>query len=259
MAHLYCHLDESGKHTEHPFVSFSGFVDGFEAWRAFQIRWDYWLKFYGLEEFHTVEALRYSQPYGKMQPGTPQDRIKDVLPFVKEIAFGLSLGIAMVVNVEDYRQAGEVFHRNFGIDPHYFAFARAVNEILVYPPIPKEYEIGLILDDEEAKAMECYRLLKKIKLSNEQVRKRVTSICFSSDRGSIPVQASDLFAYVTRLEAKRRFMGTEYVYRPLFEAFREVSTEGRHLHFIGHFYNAELLAQYLALVKEQKKRKRENG
>lgn len=256
MAHLYCHLDESGKHADHPFVSFSGFVDGFETWRAFQLRWAHWLKHYELDEFHTVEALRYSQPYGNMKRGTAEDRIKDVLPFVREIALGLSLGIVTAVDVQAYGRAGAGFHKTFGRDPHYFAFARAVNEILIYPAIPKHYEVGLILDDDEAKAMECYRLLKKMKAQHEQVRKRVTSICFDSDRSSIPVQASDLFAYVVRLEAQKRFLGIDYVYRPLFEAFREVSPEtGRHLHFAGYFYNAELLARYLDKATEQRRKR----
>ena len=223
-------------------------------WRAFQVRWGNLLKHYELTAFHTVEALRYSQPYGKMKPGSAEDRIKDVLPFVREIAFGLSLGIVTAVDVEAYGKASPAFHNTFGRDPHYFAFARAVNEILVCPEIPKDYEVGLILDDDEQKAIECYRLLKKMKLQSEQVRKRVTSICFDSDRSSIPVQASDLFAYLTRLEAQWRFHGIEYEWRPLFEALREVSPEtGRHLHFAGYFYNSELLARYLAAAQEQRR------
>src|SRR5437868_6809827 len=94
MAHLYCYFDESGKHGDHPIVCFNGFVDSFDNWRIFQQRWLYWLKHYGLKELHAVEALRYSQPYGDMKPGSAEERAKNILPFIREIAHWLALGIA---------------------------------------------------------------------------------------------------------------------------------------------------------------------
>jgi len=246
VARLYAYFDESGKHGDHPIVAFSGFIDGMQGWQDFQRTWDKLLRENQIPEFHTSKAIRYSRPFGIMKPGKPEDRAKDLLPFVKAITEGLELGISFAVDVNAFKSPRfQPLRESFGGDPHYFAFFISINAILSYYGIPKDFTVSLILDDEEEKAHECYRLLKKMKLANEEIRKRIVSICFSDDRQAAPLQASDLFAYITRKEALRRFAGKEYPYRVLHSAFSDVSKEtGNHLHFVSGFYDAEEIAKY---------------
>lgn len=258
MAHLFAYFDESGKRGEHPIVAFSGFVDGFNQWRVLQEKWLHLLVENGIEEFHASKAIRYSQPYGKMARGNAETRTKNILPFIRAITEELALGIAIAVDVRAYEAADPMLHRAYGRDPHYFAFFLAINEILNHPWVKKDHTIGLILDDEEEKCVECYRLLNKLKLANPRVRESIQSICFMSDRNAAPLQTCDLFAYLTRSEAQQRFLRKEYPYRDLFLAFQQVSPNtGKHLHFSGGFYDGPALLEFLEQHLEMVKRKAE--
>jgi superfamily I DNA and RNA helicase len=102
-------------------------------------------------------------------------------------------------------------------------------------------KISLILDDEEEKSIECYRLLKKLKRSLPDAKERIVSMCFSDDRAIAALQASDLFAYFTRAEARRRFFGRDYAYKNLFPEF---NIAGRRLRFEGGLLDREEIAKY---------------
>jgi hypothetical protein len=236
LAHLFAHFDESGKYKEHPIVAFSGFVDGMERWGTFGGKWVQLLRSCQLKDFHAVRALRYSRPYGNLPKGTSQERTSQILPFIKEIVQGISLGIAVAVDVREYRKVKEL-HRLYGPDPHYFAFAVAINIILRHFEIPREYTVGLICDDDQEKAIRCYKLLKKLKLNIPEVAKRVTSICFSDDRDTPQVQAADLFAYLSQSEAQRIFAGREYPYQSLFQSFFNVLPSGEYMSLEARFFS----------------------
>jgi len=254
VAHLYAYFDESGKQSDHAVITMCGFVDGFERWRTFQDKWMRLLRETQLGEFHAAKAIRHSHSYGRMRCGTSDERAEDILPFIREITEGIELGIAFAIDVKAYQsQRFSVLHRAFGINPHNFAFFVTVNSVLSCYKIPRHLTIGLIFDDEEKHAIECYRILKKMKLANPEVRRRITSICFSDD-GSTPVlQASDLLAYLTRVEAERRFTGKPYPYGKLFSAFQNLSPTGKHLHFDSGFYDFEELSKYQAWHLENTK------
>jgi hypothetical protein len=145
LAHLYAYLDESGKESD-PIIVFSGFVDRIENWRKFQNEWAQLLRRYEIPEFHARPALRYSQPYGKMLPGTAKERTADILPFVHAITRHLELGVLKALDVTTYKAADPLIHRVFGTDPIYFGFYMAIEELLHYFEIPKNATIGLILD-----------------------------------------------------------------------------------------------------------------
>jgi hypothetical protein len=255
LAHLYVYLDESGKKGEHPIVSFSGLVSTFDQWRAFQTQWDHWLGHYQIPHFHAVEAVRFSRPYGTMEPGTPADRIRDILPFIGAITEGIAMGVAVAVDVRAYESIGGSLYRRYGQDPHYFAFYNAVAAVLDHYEVPVEATISLICDDDEQTAIRCYRLLKKMKRQYVDIVKRIPSICFNDDKSGGQTQAADLFAYVTRLEAQRKYLGKDYRWHPLFEAFQS-GTPQRHLHFAGGFYDrADLAAEEARITADRRKKK----
>lgn len=246
MPHLYAYLDDSGKQADHPIIAVSGFVSGFKQWQALYEKWDTLLKSYGVSSLHAVEALRYRRAYGQMKPGTADQRASEILPFIRIITDEIALGVAVAIDTKAYDSArkmyGGALHRKYGSDPHYFAFYNAVAAILDYPQL-KGLTIGLSLDDDEQTAMGCYKLLRKLKREATEARERVTSICFSDDRDAPQVQAADLLAHISRLEAQQRFEGKAYPYRGLFEAFEKASPEtGAHLHFSGGFYDSNDLA-----------------
>jgi hypothetical protein len=253
MASLYAYFDESGKEDQHQIVSFSGLVDSFKSWLAFGDEWARLLREYRLTEFHAAEALRHSQPYGTMKPSkTSDERNKDVLPFVKLICEHVELGIVSAVKVIDYKNAHPRFRQTFGTDPLYFSFQRAIFGILDHWGPVGKYDVGLVLDDEEAKSIECYRFLKKLKLASERVRKQVTSICFTDDKTSVQDQAADLFCYLSRIDFERAFLNKPHPFDKLCEPLR-FKYPGRRLNTAGGLFEKNYLAEFLeSAIKSEK-------
>jgi hypothetical protein len=155
VSHLYAYCDESGKDHEHDVVVFNALVGDFRSWERLSESWTEVLRRYRLKNFHAKEALRYSQPYGAMKPGPPEERAKDVLPFVRAIVEGIELVVIAAIDVRAYKLP--TLHKirlNISEDPHYFAFYVAISQILQHPRIPRDYTIGMVLDDDEAKAIQ---------------------------------------------------------------------------------------------------------
>jgi hypothetical protein len=209
VAHIYAYFDESGKKDDHRVVVFAGFAAPAQTVHEFQNRWNGLLREYGIEEFTAKKMLRYSEPCGKMTRFDPEARGREVTRFIREITEGLELGILSAVDVNAFDSLLD-FHPHFGGDPHYLAFYAVIMQMLQHYVIPRKLNIGLICDDEEEKAIACYRLLKRMKSQIPEIRERVVSICFSDSRQYPILQAADLFAYIIRLEAQKRFFGKEY-------------------------------------------------
>ena len=263
MASLYAYFDESGTERQHQIVSFSGLVDSFKSWLAFGDEWARLLREYKLSEFHAGEALRHSQPYGTMKAGTADERSRDVLPFVRLICEHVELGIVSAVKVvSDYKAAHPRLRQSFGTDPVYFAFHHAIFGILNHWGSMQQYDVGLILDDEEAKAIECYRLLKKMKLANPEVRKRVTSICFTDDKTSVQDQAADLFCYLSRIDNEQAFLGKRHPFDALCKPLR-FKYPDRRLTTSGGLFEKDYLARFIESAmraeREAKKAKDTSG
>jgi len=252
LAHIYSYFDESGKEDSHKVVTYSGFVSTGKSVHEFQEKWKQMLREYKLTEFDAKKILRISETCGTMEKGVgAQDRVSKILPFIQAITNGLELGISVAVDVVAYKSL-PALHKFYHPDPHYFAFYQVIARILRHFEIPVKYQIGLICDDEEKKATECYKLLKKMKLRFPEVHERVVSICFS-DSGFYPVlQAAGLFATISRYEAEKRFFNKGYQWGELFEAFRKVDPQtGGHLHFNSGFYTTEDLSEHLQELRNQ--------
>ena len=228
MAYLFAYCDESGKQDDHLIIVFSSLVDGFENWRRFGDGWAALLRRFHLTSFHAMEAMRYSQPYGILQPSNAPQRAKELLPFVEAVADGIEFGAIAAIDVGAYKSR-EDLRENVSQDPHYFAFFIAVSKILGHWIIPRNHTVGLILDDDEGKSIDCYKFLLRMKKVNSDVRNRVTSICFSDDKSSPQVQAADLFACLARLRAQETFLGKPNEYASLSEVFDRKENEAKRL------------------------------
>jgi hypothetical protein len=246
MAHLYAYSDESGKHNEHRVVVFNALVDGFKAWEQFSQSWVQLLRQYELDSFHAKEALRYSQPYGTMKPGTAEERAKEVLPFIRAIIEGLELGVIAAIDIGAYKLPTlHSLRLNISDDPHFFAFYVAISEIMRHWRVPKNYTVGLILDEDEEKALQVFKFLVRMKKVNSEAKKRIPSICFMDDRSSPQVQAADLFTYLCRVEAERKFLGKEHPYALLLDAFNTPVTGKERLEIGGGYYGESQLRKYM--------------
>lgn len=246
MPHLYAYCDESGKHHEHRIVVFNALVSSFQKWERFSRLWALLLARYGLNEFHATAALEYSRPYGSMKPGTADMRAQDVLPFVRLIVESIDLGVVAAIDVAAYKLPKlHAMRLNISDDPHYFAFYVAISEIMRYRRVLPDHSVGLILDDDEEKAVPVYKFLSRMRKANEEAHRRITSICFMDDRSSPQVQAADLFTYLLRIDAQRRFLGKEHRYPTLCEAFEKPMTGKECLEIVGGFYSEPQLMAYM--------------
>lgn len=245
MAHLFGYFDESGKHTQQRIISLSGLVGDYRRWVSMAEAWIQLLRDIELPHLHAADALRISFPFGSTgKAATYEERAMHVRPFIKSVVENLNgIAIAVSVDVEAYKKATEL-HREFSEDPHYFAFCLVVARILSFFSIPKALSVGLIFDDDEQTAIRCYQLLRKMKFEIPEA-KRITSICFSDDKDSPQVQAADLFAYLSRLEATKIFANEPYDYESLFRAFGERMPDGRHLCMHAEFLGEPHLRTFM--------------
>jgi hypothetical protein len=62
-----------------------------------QNRWLAELRQVGLSAWNTKKTLRHSQSYGSMKSGKPEDRLRDILPFVRAITDHVDLAVAVDV------------------------------------------------------------------------------------------------------------------------------------------------------------------
>lgn len=252
MAHFYGYCDESGKFKDHAMVVFNGLVNNFKMWTAFGEEWMRLLRHYGLSDFHAFKALKHHEQYGTMKPGTAEDRANDVMPFVRAIVERVEFGVVAAVDVKAYMLASlQLLRQKIADDPHYFAFYAAVSAILKHWTVPPNYLVGLILDDDEDKAIPVYQFLRRMKRANDEVRKRVTSICFSNDKSSPAVQAADLFSYLTRRDAQRIFLGIPHPYAALCDAFQKPVSGKEILEIGGGIFQEEQLKDYMEKARKK--------
>lgn len=67
----------------------------------------------------------------------------------------------------------------------------------------------------------------------------------------LQVQATDLFAYLCRVDAERRFLGKEHPYRALCEEFNVPRTGKERIEIAGGFYGELHLRDYMESREEK--------
>jgi Protein of unknown function (DUF3800) len=211
-------FDESGKFRDHSMVSLSGVAGLSEDFSAFNDDWRRELYRAGLKTLTMKETLRVDLPLSKKRPAKGiKNRIDDLLPFVKCIRTHLKLVICMAVDVEAFKALPSDAQRDLGNNPHYVAFTRILLEIL--EPIKKEDALSIICDDEEETALPMYKLYRKVKLAWKDAKERLAALCFADDQVFVQLQAADMVASLTRLDARQKLRGDANPFGPLFEAF----------------------------------------
>jgi hypothetical protein len=219
LAIFQAYFDESGKHHNESAVTFSGVCLSGESLPAFDSAWDALLRQHGLECLHMAEVRNPNKPVGSKIPGnqTYPERIESLKPFADCIVKHMELGLVQAWDVKGFEAMDKNALKNLGNpkDSYHLAFTRAMLELAEY--VRSDDHLSLICDDDETTAYDCYQHYRAVRRVNDDVHKKVVSLSFANDRLFPALQAADMVAYLSRLEAKYRFFGEDYEYRPLQE------------------------------------------
>jgi Protein of unknown function (DUF3800) len=111
-------------------------------------------------------------------------------------------------------------------------FNTAMDQTIKYLITESNPRIGIICDDEEKYAVQCYKLFTKARRENRGLRKMLTSLCFGDDEHFLQLQAADFLAYIIRSEASRRFHNEPHKCGELYAKFLTVES-GDKIQFRG--------------------------
>jgi len=219
MAIINAYFDESGKKGDHPVVTFTGVCVSHQNLNKFDDAWSALLRKYELKSLHMFKALRLKGINGPLMPRhqSINDRIVSLTPFADCINEHLECGLIQAVDIEGFNSLSPEAKVGIGNpdDPYYLAFSRGILALTEY--VQEDDKISLICDDDESTALGCYAHYRAIRKVHEGVKKKIVSLSFSNDEHFPALQAADMVAYLSRLEAKRLLYGDKYAFRPLFE------------------------------------------
>jgi hypothetical protein len=165
-----------------------------------------------------AKASRLKEANGpKMPRHQPiEERIDALIPFADCINEHFDVGLLQALDVKGFNKLTDEAKKGLGSpdDPYYLAFARGLLEIAGY--VQGEDKISLICDDDIQTAWDCYRHYRAIRRADPDVNSKVASLSFADDEYFPALQAADMVAFLSRLEAKRRFYDDFNMYLRLF-------------------------------------------
>jgi Protein of unknown function (DUF3800) len=233
MAHVFFYADESGKYPGSSCISFCGYVGNVDAWQRLANDWN------GLRLKLDVPPIHMA---AMMHPDDDEEwaatkevhranwekfRDDTLDAFASLIQAASVACIGAVVDCDAFRDLPLVNLKNRVSDPHYIVFEwailRAIDRVTWADPTGA---LGIIVDDDEAKAMHCYALLNQLKREPalSRVKERVSGICFADDKKYIGVQAADMIAFESRNLMRRKAPPS-----PLFAKLTRQGTDQPHL------------------------------
>ena len=164
--------------------------------------------------------LAVSQKYGEKWPVKCQELLDEFSAIIEQqklISFGT------VIDVKAFQSLNlPILRERTAGDPHYLAFETTVLGALekVLWGDPSSGTMGLIMDDDQEKAMSCYRLYRMIREHIPKAKERISGICFASDELYPGIQAADILAHESR-----RLMAEA---APVSERFKKLTCNGEH-------------------------------
>lgn len=218
MAFLYAYFDESGKKGDHPVVTFTGVCISQARLQGFDDAWNALLHQYGLQSLHMAKASRLNEHNGPKMPRhqSVDGRTDALSPFADCINEHFEIGLMQALDVKGFNSLTDAAKKGLGSpdDPYYLAFARGLLEIVNY--VHENDRVCLICDDDAETAWPCYSHYRAIRRVEPEVRRKTASLSFADDEYFPALQAADMVAFLSRLEAKRRFYDDYYMYVKLF-------------------------------------------
>jgi len=214
MAHVHMFCDESGKIQNSDFISFCAFLGNNDQWQKFLQGWRALRLALEVPPIHVSAILHPTEKNGWLQVkdrwGVDYankceqmfDDFASVIEETRVVCAGAVLDALSFRNMSLPLLKAELKEE----DPHYFAF-----EVTVLTSLEKvlwtdaEGVLGIMVDDDEEKAIQCYRLLRLLKSHNVKAKERIGGICFASDALYPGIQAADMLAH----EARRLMTGSQ--------------------------------------------------
>jgi len=249
MGMIYAYFDESGKHVDHPVVTFCGVCAPKLSVEGFDNAWNELLRQYQLRALHMVKVLRTK----KFTPNTPavtnRERIEALKPFADCINEHFELGLIEAWDVKGFKSISKNARAKLGNpdDPYYIAFTRGILELLNH--FGEEHILTLVCDDDQQTAWDCYRHFRGVTRVHDLARKRIAALCFANDEHFPALQAADMIAFLARLEAKYRFYGIRYSYHELLHYLTRDEPTGRMKWRAGFFDETQLKGLSQALER----------
>jgi hypothetical protein len=222
MAILTAYFDESGKFNDQAIISFCGLGAGADGWEKFHYAWMRLLRRYGLRRFKLSQLLRYRMALSSALPiaQSAAERTNVVKEFLGAIMDNLEIAIGSTLDVAAFKGLTGEQQKYLG-DPHHLVFHTVLGQLLKHVESQEGDRFALICDDEERYSVECYKLYTRLKRTDPLAKDRLVSISFADDQHFPQLQAADLLAGLSRLEAAKRFLGEQYASE---EAFALMST-----------------------------------
>jgi hypothetical protein len=182
------YFDESGKAHQEGIgtVVFSGFVSKPRSWKDFDEHWDFFLTKHHLKAFHFSEHKRNRAM---------------VLDFVSVMNQNIEFGISVGVEVRLFNTLPEDLKIALGGDPHYLVFKAVVSTLLLHVVGKQGNRMTITCDEDEDTFPACYDWYRKLKGTDSFARRTLVSFATADDKAFSPLQASDLFAGISRAEA----------------------------------------------------------
>ena len=199
---LHVCIDERGKFADSQFIALAAWISDVHRWTAFSMRWTECLDKHELQSLHTTDFMR---PFPYQGTDYDEDRKKSILQELLGIVHDFTAS-AFVVALDCAAYRGLKSHQRQRLlnDPRMFAFSQSMWGLMeTLDAAGWKDPVSLIIDDDEEYAIQFYKLLKRVRLSGESLRSRISAICFVDDEAYEPVQAADLLAWV----AGRRLQG----------------------------------------------------
>jgi hypothetical protein len=168
------------------------------------------------------------------------DRINALKPFADCINDHLEYGLTLAFDVSGFHSLRETAKGGAGSpdDPYYLGFVRGLLQVVDY--VHDDDKIGLVCDYDTETAWGCYSHYLAVRRVHDDIRKKTVSLSFADDEYFPALQAADMLAFLSRLEAKRKFYRDYNMYSPLFVYLTDQRGVG-HIQWEASFNNHERL------------------
>jgi hypothetical protein len=218
MAILHCYFDESGKHKDHPVVTFSGVCISELKLQQFDESWKALLRQYGLPWLHMKEVSHLSRNVCPKMPRNQSeiDRNNALIPFADCINQHFEYGLIQAMDVDGFNSLSKnaKFKLGHTEDPYHIAFVRGLLELINY--VQGEDKLSIICDDDKDTAWDCYRHYRAVRRVHAEIREKTVSLTFADDKYFPALQAADMLAFLSRLEARLRFYNIPYSFKKIY-------------------------------------------
>lgn len=223
VAIINAYFDESGKHKDHPVVTFCGVCAPVSKIQAFEDDWKALLGHYKLTALHMKEASDWNKRLSDKIPAqSPIERIEILKSFADCINQHLELGLIEAIDVKGFNAMSARAKQGLGSpdDPYYIAFARGLVALADY--VQDTDLVSLVCDEDRETSRVAYQHYRGIQAAHDEIRKKVTSLTFADDEQFLPLQAADFVAYLARREARRKFYCNSSEFLVLYEYLLDV-------------------------------------